>query len=209
MAKLTKAQQALVMVISTIALVAVGWGGLALARTAGDAIVAKQTQDRQTRQVATTVAKTTDSAAAWIEKLRLEAEEEERDAAEDKAEAEFKAKVGDPEAAEEAREAEESAAEAAAARQAYEDAVAGKTTPPSNPAPAPAPAANGGTSYGDDIYKQEGGVVYEWDDGAWEPEYDKKIENNIVYEYDDGRWEVDDDDWDDDWDDDDWDDDDD
>ena len=48
-------------------------------------------------------------------------------------------------------------------------------------------------------YKVENNVVYEWDDGKWEPEYDKKSENGVIYEYDDGRWEVDDDNWDDDW----------
>lgn len=48
----------------------------------------------------------------------------------------------------------------------------------------------GGTLYGDDIYKVENGVVYEWDDGRWKPEYDKKIENGIVYDFDDGRWKT-------------------
>lgn len=48
----------------------------------------------------------------------------------------------------------------------------------------------GGTVYGDDIYKVENGVVYEYDDGWWEPKYDKKIENGIVYDFDDGRWKV-------------------
>lgn len=85
---------------------------------------------------------------------------------------------------------------------------------------------------GDDAYKEENGKVYEYDDGRWEEERDKKVENGKVYEYDDGRWEEetdkkvqggtvydndyddDYDDWDDDWDDhddydDDWDDDDD
>lgn len=57
---------------------------------------------------------------------------------------------------------------------------------PSNQLPA------GGTLYGDDIYKVEGGVTYEWDDGRWEAEYDKKIEGGVVYDYDDGRWEIDD-----------------
>ncbi len=47
---------------------------------------------------------------------------------------------------------------------------------------------------GDDEYKVENGVVYEKDDGRWEPEYDKKVENGRVYERDDGRWEADDDD---------------
>ena len=70
-----------------------------------------------------------------------------------------------------------------------------------------APAGTTATS-GDDYYKEEGGKVYEYDDGMWETEHDKKIENGVVYEYDDGRWEADND-WDDDWDDhdDDWDDD--
>lgn len=48
----------------------------------------------------------------------------------------------------------------------------------------------GGTLYGDDIYKVENGVVYEWDDGRWKPERDKKIENGIVYDFDDGRWKT-------------------
>lgn len=48
----------------------------------------------------------------------------------------------------------------------------------------------GGTLYGDDYYKVENGVVYEYDDGFWQPKYDKKIENGIVYDYDDGRWQV-------------------
>ena len=148
--------------------------------------------------------------AEWV------AGEAERDAAEDAAEAEYAARVGDPEAAEEAREAEESAREAAAAQRAYEDAVAAQQNAPApapapapEPAPAPAPEPQAPAAevfQGDDRYKQEGGVVYEYDDGGWEPEYDKKIEGGVVYEYDDGRWEPDDD-WDDDWDD--WDDDDD
>ena len=41
---------------------------------------------------------------------------------------------------------------------------------------------------GGDYYKLEGGVVYEWDDGAWEAEHDKKIENGIVYELEHGVW---------------------
>lgn len=40
-------------------------------------------------------------------------------------------------------------------------------------------------------YKVENGTVYEYDDGKWEPEYDKKEENGVVYEYDDGKWEAD------------------
>ena len=59
-------------------------------------------------------------------------------------------------------------------------------------------------NYSGTTYKVENGIVYEYDDGRWEPEYDKKMENGIRYEYEDGRWEIDDDDdWDDDWDDDD------
>ncbi|MBQ6492867.1 MAG: PepSY domain-containing protein [Erysipelotrichaceae bacterium] len=45
--------------------------------------------------------------------------------------------------------------------------------------------------YGDDVCKTENGTVYEYDDGKWEVEHDKKIENGIVYEYDDGKWEPD------------------
>ena len=84
----------------------------------------------------------------------------------------------------------------------------------SKPATTPsAPAASGNEVVsGDDIYKEEGGVVYEYDDddGTWEAESDKKIENGQVYEYDDdtNTWEPEDNDWDDDNDyDDDWDDD--
>ena len=80
---------------------------------------------------------------------------------------------------------------------------------PSAPASTPStPAASSNTvTSGDDTYKQEGGVVYEYDDddGTWEREEDKKIENGVVYDYDDdtGTWEPDDDDrdYDDDWDD--------
>lgn len=74
------------------------------------------------------------------------------------------------------------------------------------PQPAPkAPAQNNvapqNNTRPNSKYKVENGVVYEWDDGRWEPEYDKKAQNGSIYEYDDGRWERDDDDWDDDWDD--------
>lgn len=68
--------------------------------------------------------------------------------------------------------------------------------------------SSGTVRSGDDEYKVENGVVYEKDDGRWEPEYDKKVENGTVYEKDDGRWEAEDNDYDDDYDDDDDDDDD-
>lgn len=71
------------------------------------------------------------------------------------------------------------------------------------PQPAPKPQAQNNTRP-NSKYKVENGVVYEWDDGRWEPEYDKKSDNGAIYEYDDGRWEQDYDDWDDDddyWDD--------
>ena len=46
-------------------------------------------------------------------------------------------------------------------------------------------------NYSGTTYKVENGVVYEYDDGRWEP--DKKVENGITYEYDDdtGTWEPD------------------
>jgi|GEM_PF-3879134 len=86
------------------------------------------------------------------------------------------------------------------------------TPEPAQPAqPAqPAPQQNTIVS-GDDTYMVENGVVYEWDDGAWEVEHDKKVEDGVVWEYDDGMWEIDYDDdyddYDDDFDDDDYDDD--
>ena len=46
-------------------------------------------------------------------------------------------------------------------------------------------------NYSGSTYKVENGVVYEYDDGRWEVEHDKKVENGIIYEYDDGRWEPD------------------
>lgn len=82
------------------------------------------------------------------------------------------------------------------------------TAPKNNTAPQVTPAAppqNNVAPQNNTVpnskYKVENGTVYEYDDGRWEPEYDKKSENNVIYEYDDGRWEVDDDAWDDDWDD--------
>lgn len=42
----------------------------------------------------------------------------------------------------------------------------------------------------DDAMQVIDGKVYEFDDGKWEPESDKKIENGQVYEYDDGVWEA-------------------
>ena len=49
-------------------------------------------------------------------------------------------------------------------------------------------------NYDGNTYKVVDGVVYEYDDGKWEVERDKKVVNGVVYEYDDGKWEVDDDD---------------
>ncbi|MBR6459743.1 MAG: hypothetical protein IKS49_06260 [Actinomycetaceae bacterium] len=80
--------------------------------------------------------------------------------------------------------------------------------PKTNTAPQVAPAAPAQNNVAPQTntipnskYKVENGTVYEWDDGRWKAEYDKKSENGVIYEYDDGRWEVDDDAWDDDWDD--------
>ena len=57
------------------------------------------------------------------------------------------------------------------------------------------PSSSAGTvKSGDDTYKVENGKVYEYDDGRWELEEDKKYENGQIYEYDDGRWELNDDD---------------
>lgn len=46
-------------------------------------------------------------------------------------------------------------------------------------------------NYSGTTYKVENGQVYEYDDGRWELEADKKVENGVVYEYDDGVWEAD------------------
>ena len=46
-------------------------------------------------------------------------------------------------------------------------------------------------NYSGTTYKVENGVVYEYDDGKWEVEHDKKVENGVIYEYDDGRWQPD------------------
>ena len=48
-------------------------------------------------------------------------------------------------------------------------------------------------NYNGNTYKVIDGVVYEYDDGRWEVEHDKKVVNGVVYEYDDGRWVIDDD----------------
>lgn len=161
--------------------------------------------------------------------LDTEAEEELNGLQEERAEADVAEAINAPDAAEERAEADKKTAEyeallkardAAKQREAATSQGEGSTTPetapiaPSEPTtPHPESTSNSPTAdgmvyiFGDDRYKQENGVVYEYDDGVWEAESDKKIENGTLYEYDDGVWEDETIDDDDDFDDDDRDDD--
>ena len=67
-----------------------------------------------------------------------------------------------------------------------------KPSQPAQPSQPSQPSAQANTqTIGSDTYKVEDNKVYEYDDGKWELEEDKKIENGVVYEKEDGNWQPD------------------